>query len=127
MDNNDTKGTLIAIIDDDIHVRNGLSSLLRSVGYQTRLFESAEAFLAYSPLTEFHFLVVDIQLKVMNGIELHQSLCHNNIRIPTAFISGLAAVEFQHRLDHDFAQIFLSKPVDVGRLLHHIEQMLKLP
>lgn len=36
----------IAIVDDEPAVRSGLSNLLQSDGYSTRVYESAEAYLA---------------------------------------------------------------------------------
>ena len=36
---------LVGIVDDDESVRDSISSLLRSAGFRTASFESAEAFL----------------------------------------------------------------------------------
>jgi FixJ family two-component response regulator len=38
---------IIAIVDDDLSAREGLSSLIRSAGLQVEVFASAQEFLAH--------------------------------------------------------------------------------
>lgn len=110
----------IAIIDDEQAVRVGLSSLLRSVGYQTLLFDSAEVFLSSPQLHEVDYLVLDIKLSQMSGLALYQRLLERHIHIPCAFISGHADESMQQQIEQQFAQILLTKPVDVNALLASI-------
>jgi FixJ family two-component response regulator len=50
----------IGIVDDDESIRNSISSLIRSIGYETAVFESAEAFLDSGRIHEIDCLIVDI-------------------------------------------------------------------
>lgn len=119
-------GPLIAVVDDDKSVRFGLSNLLRSVGYSTRLFESAEDILMPTSLDSVAFMVVDIVLSGMSGIELYLRLKAQGINIPTVFISGNAGSDKLIKIyDADAgAVLFLPKPVDTEILLKTIEQIL---
>ena len=65
---------LVAIVDDKECVREALSSLLRSVGYQTADYESAEDFLADVNRTLAKCLIVDFHLPGMNGMDLQRRL-----------------------------------------------------
>ena len=52
---------LVGIVDDDESVRNSISSLLRSAGYKTLAFESAEAFLDSGLISDADSLVLDVK------------------------------------------------------------------
>lgn len=118
-------GTLIAIVDDEPSVRTALNNLLRSVNYQTLLFESAEAVLQSDLLADINFMVLDVKLKGLNGIELFEQLHAAGVFIPTVFISGHADLNMQLRIARAGALLFLPKPVDVELLLDTIEDRLK--
>ena len=115
----------IAIVDDDLCVREGLNNLLSSVGYKTLLFESAEAVLQSDTLSNLSFMVLDVKLKGISGIELYEQLRAVKVNIPTAFISGNANLNTQLRIARAGAALFLSKPVDVELLLRTIDNTLK--
>ncbi|MDR7123023.1 response regulator [Rheinheimera soli] len=117
---------LIAIVDDDLSVRAGLNNLLSSVGYKTLLFESAEAVLQSDTLNNIHFMVLDVKLKGLNGIELFEQLRAVEVSIPTVFISGNADLNTQLRIARAGALLFLTKPVDVELLLRTIDDTLKV-
>jgi FixJ family two-component response regulator len=65
---------LVAIVDDQECVREALSSLLRSAGYQTAGYESAEDFLAAANRALAACLIVDFHLPGMNGLDLQSRL-----------------------------------------------------
>lgn len=121
----DATGTLIAIVDDDLSVRTALNNLLRSVGYKTLLFESAEAVLQSDLLGAIRFMVLDVKLKGISGIELFEQLRAAGVMIPTVFISGHADLNTQLRIARAGAVLFLPKPVDVEVLLTTIEHRVR--
>jgi len=121
----DGTGTLIAIVDDDLSVRTALNNLLNSMGYRTVLFESAEAVLQSDLLSAIHFMVLDVKLKGISGIELFEQLRADGVIIPTIFISGHADLNIQLRIARAGALSFLPKPVDVEILLTMIEHRVK--
>lgn len=121
----DVTDFLIAIVDDEPSVRTALSNLLLSVSYETVLFESAEAVLKSDVLDDINFMVLDVKLKGMSGIELFEHLRYTGVIIPTVFISGNADLETQSRIKQAGAILFLPKPVDVELLLNTIDGILK--
>jgi FixJ family two-component response regulator len=116
----------IAIVDDDLSVRAGLNNLLSSVGYKTLLFKSAEEVLQSDALASLSFMVLDVKLKGINGIELFEQLRAADVNIPTLFISGNADLNTQLRIARAGALLFLTKPVDVELLLKTIDDTLKV-
>ena len=65
---------LVAIVDDDDSVRGTLQELLRSAGFPSRAFESAEAFLGSGHQQEMACLITDIRMPGMSGLELQARL-----------------------------------------------------
>ncbi|GGP75236.1 response regulator transcription factor [Shewanella ulleungensis] len=124
MHSNVSRENLIAIIDDEQSIRNGLSSLLRSEGYETVLFSSAESFLSSEKINNIKFMVLDLKLTEMSGVTLFELLLEANIKIPTVFISGNAEPEMSESLVKKGGILFLSKPINVELLLRKVKDIL---
>ena len=58
---------LVAVVDDDISVRESLESLIRSVGMEVRVFASAEEFLNSVHPRKADCLILDVRLPGMSG------------------------------------------------------------
>lgn len=117
----------IAIVDDEPSVRSGLSNLLRSDGYSTACFASAEALLADpGALADAALLVIDIKLKGMSGFELFNHIkTHAASAAPVIFISGHGDEQMQRYALEQGAAAFLRKPIDIEQLLNHIQNELR--
>ncbi|MGC0952326.1 response regulator [Pantoea agglomerans] len=108
----------IVIVDDERAVRSGLSNLLHSDGYSTRLFESGEALLSDDDaLSEVGMLIIDVGLKGMSGFELFTILKQRTGLPPVIFISAdLEETTLWYAIALG-AVTFLRKPIDVDTLL----------
>jgi FixJ family two-component response regulator len=89
-----------------------MSSLVRSLGYDVVVFDSAEAFLASVRLHETRFLILDVQMPGMSGLELQDELRSREHSIPTIFITGFPEERGRRRAEAGGAKGFFSKPVD---------------
>src|ERR1700692_1022247 len=65
---------LIGVVDDDESVRESISSLLRSAGFRTLMFASAEEFLEFDPGQKADCLLLDMRMPGLSGLELQQRL-----------------------------------------------------
>jgi CheY-like chemotaxis protein len=65
---------IVSIVDDDESVRAAMSSLVRSLGYESCAFCSAEEFLTSPRLHDASCLVTDVQMQGMSGLELQGEL-----------------------------------------------------
>ena len=59
---------VIGIVDDDESVRDSISSLLRSAGYKTESFESAEAYLNSDRASDPNCLLLDVRMPGLSGL-----------------------------------------------------------
>ncbi len=115
---------MIAVVDDDMAVRTGLDSLVRSVGFAVCLFASAEEFLGSTCLAKARCLITDVQMPGMSGVELHEHLSHRGFRIPTIFITAFPEDSIRQRAMTGSAVGFLSKPFNARLLIDCIESTL---
>ncbi|MGJ0480179.1 response regulator transcription factor [Pantoea agglomerans] len=108
----------IVIVDDERSVRSGLSNLLHSDGYSTRLFESGEALLEDDDaLSEAGMLIIDVGLRGMSGFELFTILKQRAALPPVIFISAdLEETTLWYAIALG-AVTFLRKPIDIDTLL----------
>ena len=64
----------ICILDDDFSVLNSLRELLDSDGWEARLFDNPDLFLAYAREHAVKLAVLDVWLPQMTGIDVQERL-----------------------------------------------------
>lgn len=115
----------IIVVDDDAAVRDALTLLLRSQGWEVQSHASAEAFLAEYRPGQTDCLVLDLQMPGMNGLELQQELARRGIAIPVIIITGFARDPLVARAHAAGARAVIAKPFRQAVLLESIESALK--
>ena len=117
---------LVAVVDDDISVRESLESLIRSVGLTVKVFASAEEFLNSGNGRQPDCLVLDVRLRAMSGIDLHRHLLARSFKIPAVFITAHASDDgARSKAASDWTVAYLTKPFSEDELLDAINGALK--
>ena len=111
----------ICIVDDDEAVRESLRILFFSTGYQTFLFESADAYLASDDKPEVDVFLLDFRMPGIDGMELHEQLIEMGSKVPVIFITGHGDIPLAVTAIQRGAAEFLTKPFEEGELLEKIE------
>jgi FixJ family two-component response regulator len=106
------RAAIISIVDDDESVRAAMSSLIRSLGYEAREFDSAEAFLVSPHRHDTACLIADVHMPGMSGLDLQDVLLAGEKVLPIIFITAFPADNLRHRAEAAGAAGFFSKPVD---------------
>jgi FixJ family two-component response regulator len=101
---------VVAIIDDDRLVREGVADLLNSIGLRTKQFTSVSEFLESKSLDRVFCLVLDVRLPGLSGLDFQSELNKLNIQIPIVFMTGHADTPMTVRAMKAGAVDFLSKP-----------------
>ena len=104
-------------MDDDESVRNSINSLLRSAGYRTLMFESAEAFLESQRIGEPDGLVLDVTMPGLSGLELQRRLREMNCPVPIVFVTAHADDDVRRVALEQGAIAFFGKPFSDEALL----------
>jgi FixJ family two-component response regulator len=110
----------VYIVDDDISIREALSTLIRSVGLAVRTFTSAVEFLAAGLPDVAACLVLDVRLPGLSGLDLQGELARAGVHIPIIFISGHGDIPMTVRAMKAGAVEFLPKPLREQDLLDAI-------
>jgi len=116
---------IVHVVDDDRAVRDSLSFLMKSVGFESMAYDSAEAFLAKADLNRPGCLIVDIRMQGMSGLELQQLLNERSSKLPVIIITGHGDVPMAVQAMKAGAVDFLEKPYDNQLLIARIRQCLQ--
>jgi len=112
---------IVSIIDDDQDVRQAVQRLMRSRGFATRTFASAEEFLRSPSLHETACVITDIQMPGMTGIDLHDVMLKQGPRLPVIFLTAFPDDRTEKRALQAGALGFLTKPFDARTLVSLVD------
>jgi FixJ family two-component response regulator len=115
---------IVFVIDDDRMIRDGLQSLIRSVGLKVETFASAHDFLVAKRPDVPSCLVLDVRMPGLSGLDLQAQLTSSNIHIPIIFITGHGDIPMSVRAMKDGAHEFLTKPVRGQDLLDAVQKAI---
>ncbi len=115
---------IVFVVDDDPLIRDGLRSLIKSVGLHVETFGSSREFMQRKPPDAPGCLVLDVRLPGLSGLDLQRELNESNIRIPIIFMTGHGDIPMSVRAMKNGALEFLTKPIRGQDLLDAIQQAI---
>ena len=116
-----SKTPRVSIVDDDESVREAISSLLRSIGLEAKVFASAEQFLNSDYQHNADCLILDVRMPGMTGLQLQEKLASAKCDIPIIFITAhVSDREAKARALRSGAVDFLIKPFKEDDLLNDV-------
>lgn len=115
----------VYVIDDDPSVRDGLDSLLRSVGYDVGSFPSPRDFLSHRRSDGPSCLVLDVRMPDASGLDFQDELARTGNPLPIIFLTGHGDVPMSVRAMKAGAVEFLLKPFREQDLLDAIREALE--
>jgi FixJ family two-component response regulator len=115
---------IVFVIDDDALIRDGLQSLIKTIGLRVQTFGSAGDFMLAKRPDAPACLVLDVRMPGLNGLDLQRQLSEANIHIPIIFISGHGDIPMTVRAMKEGALEFLTKPVRGHDLLDAVQKAL---
>jgi len=117
---------LIRIVDDDEDLRKTLEYLLKTEGWQTICYESAEDFLINDINSEPGCLILDVRMNGMSGLQLQQQLNQQGSLLPIIFFSAHGDIEMAVDSVKAGAEDFLPKTVDSEKLLRKVAHAVQM-
>src|SRR5690606_2324558 len=105
-----TQPTVI-IVDDDAAVREALSELVLSVGFQPLGFASTRELLDHDTLEEPGCLILDVRMPGTSGLELQQHLVASGNPMPISFLTAHSDVPMTVQAVKAGVVDVLTKPV----------------
>ena len=115
----------VFVIDDDNDVREGLRSLLQSIGLGSEVFATTKEFLNRKTSNEISCLILDVRLHGPSGLDFQAELARARVNIPIIFISGHGDIAMTVRAMKAGAVEFLTKPLREQDLLDAVRVALE--
>jgi FixJ family two-component response regulator len=107
---------VVAVVDDDEALLTALEQFLSALGYQTELYDSAEAFIDAAMTSEASCLIVDIQLPDISGVELGHHLSDMGLTFPVIFVTGSDDAIIRKQAEEFGCVAYLQKPFPADEL-----------
>lgn len=114
----------VYVVDDDVSIRESLSSLIRAEGLAVEVFASPLEFLSLERLKDFSCVVLDVRMPGLDGLSLQDELARRGWEVPIIFITGHGDVPDAVRAMKAGAIDFLKKPFEDFALLGAITSAL---
>jgi FixJ family two-component response regulator len=114
----------VLVIDDDVAIRESLTSLFQSVGLPVKVFGSAPEFLRTSLPNAPCCLVLDVRLPGVSGLDFQMELDKAGIRIPIIFMTGHGDIPMSVQAMKAGALDFLTKPLRPQEMIHAVTRAL---
>ena len=112
----------VFVVDDDPGTLRGVKRLLREHGYDSVLFESAEAFQHHGDFEQALCIILDINLNDASGIEVRRRLKAAGFSIPVIYITGNDNPAIRVAALESGCIAFLTKPFFAKSLIDPIEK-----
>ena len=115
----------IAIVEDDMKIREELSKLLKNNGYEIIAFNNFENIPLLIKNSEVNLVLLDINLPFENGYEICRKIKENN-NIPIIFVTSRDSTEDEIMSIKVGGIDFITKPYDTIILLEKIKRAINL-
>ena len=119
--NGHTVARALYIVESDVSVREGLTRLAASHGFQAKPCASAQAFLLEASSGDAVCAVVDISGADLRDPALRARLTALALRLPIIALSSRDDPQAQRTARELGARVFFRKPVDAAALLDSID------
>ena len=117
-----TRRKVIAVVDDDSSTLDAIGLLLDAHGFESRIFDSAEAFLERDVAESVDCLLLDIHLGGLSGIDLRRRLEASGSTLPVIFMTALDDAATRGQALSAGCVAYLQKPVHARQLMDAIHK-----
>jgi len=115
---------VVHVVDDDVGMRNALSTLLKAAGYEVSTYASAREFLLARPGSAPGCVILDVRMPGQSGLDMQVALAEDDAPLPVVFLTALGDIPMSVRAVRAGAVDFLTKPVKRATLLAAVDAAL---
>ncbi len=102
----------VYVVDDDASTRQALGRLLKSAGFEVKLYASAQEFLDSGAVEPEAVIILDVRMPGISGLELQKRLTYRGGKLPIIFLTAFEDPQARQEALKHGAVAFLQKPVD---------------
>lgn len=115
----------VHIVDDDEAIRDAVRFQLRTAGYETREYDSAEAFLEAAPAIQNGCVLTDVRMPGLSGLDLVHRLNALKFDRPIVMMTGHGDVPLAVEAMKAGVADFIEKPLGDEILIRIIDDALR--
>ncbi len=115
----------IAVVDDDVVIRNILAKTFQAINAKVDLFESGSAYLASKNHDRYNLVFLDLIMPEMNGFQVLQKIKEQHITSPVIVLSAVSKREAVMKALASGVKSYLIKPLEPHLLLKKAIEVLK--
>jgi CheY-like chemotaxis protein len=113
--------TKILIIDDHPAIRTTMQDVMKNEGFETMIAESGQEAIDIYKSAYFDFVLMDMQMPDMKGVEAYRQMLNNNQQhAKFIFISAFSSPELEDEAHELGCIAFLQKPIRVEQVIEII-------
>ncbi len=116
--------SVICIVDDDEEVLESIVTFFRSAGVRVRKFGAAENLLSSPDLAPMTFLITDLHMPGMSGLELLNELRRKGISVPVIVVTAYLTAAARKAGQALGVSAFVTKPADPEALLEKVAALM---
>lgn len=116
----------ILVIDDEDPVREILSKILRSKGYQVAVASDGEEGIERFKEEEFDLVFTDLGMPKISGWEVGKILKQLNPKIPIAMITGWGMELNREKMKENGIDLIVSKPFNFEQVIELVSEAIEL-
>jgi FixJ family two-component response regulator len=115
---------IVAVVDDDHAIGTALARLVRTIGYRSATFASAEAVLHGMEIHTPACILTDIQMPGMNGLDLIRELRQRGYDLPIMVMTAYPSLANRELALAAGAMEYMTKPLDDKQLERWLSQVI---
>jgi FixJ family two-component response regulator len=117
-------GPLIAVVDDDVSLREAVTGLLSAYGYRIDAYATGLELLACDRLSDYAVFILDVQMPDIDGLRLQEEILDAGVSSPVIFLTSNQDPDVRSRALKMGASAFLGKPFHGVDLLAQLDDAL---
>jgi CheY-like chemotaxis protein len=123
-----TKKSKILIVDDHPAIRSTMVDVLNEEGFVTDIAENGKIALEKCISEKFDFVLMDVQMPELNGVEVFREIKNRNITSPKfIFFSAYSLPELRKEAENLGCLAFLEKPIEIKKIIYLLKENKSIP
>ena len=115
----------ILIVDDEIHVRDGLSEILQQEGFYVETAKDGNEAISISMNKKFDLMISDIKMPEMDGLQLLDEVQKVNPQIRVIMVTAFGDVQTYLKSMNLGAHEYINKPIRIPELKRVIATIME--
>ncbi len=122
-------GKRILIVDDQVSIRNMLSDLFGSAGFEVTLAENGQHALDLAREIHPHIVVMDLMMPIMSGLDAAKAMRADSelVSVPILFLTARGQAQDEKKALEAGGNAFIPKPFSPRLVMAKVQELLGGP